>query len=140
MEKNLNSLKGGGKITAAQYLTELLCINIATEEKKDLPEKFWQVAEWARKFRDQIQAVNGLLQVYDYRVIASALKDRKSRKIHSFRAPWLVPILDRYKESFAKLDANLENAPVMEKLDTTDSQPRKPQKNSQSLANKLRDL
>ena len=139
-KKKLRSLKSDSQVTEAQYLTELLCINIATLDGKDLPNKFWNIPKWKRIFRTQVQFASSLLGAYSFQAIACAIKDKRSYKIHSFRAPWLVPIIQEYQDKFDKLNSDLENTPTLEKIDIEKYKPRPRMKKKNSLSTRLRDL
>lgn len=88
-------------ITAAQYITEFICEHKARKDGKDLPLHFWQIPVWAKFFKMQILAANGLLKIYEAEAIVLALKMPQARGIFSLRAPHLDQII---KEQQAVLD------------------------------------
>lgn len=96
--KYLSKYSNGKMVSAAQYITELICENKAKIEKKDLHYRFWTSKEWAKYYRDQIATTNKLLQKYDPKAIINALKDSASSKIYSLRAPHLIAIIDKHQK------------------------------------------
>lgn len=87
----------GKTVSAAQYITEIICENKAKIEKKDLYFKFWTNKEWARFYRDQIATANKLIKIYPEKAIIKALCNPKSSRIYSLRAPHLIPIIEQEK-------------------------------------------
>lgn len=88
-------------VSPAQYITELICENKAKKDKKDLHYRFWLTKEWEMYFRNQIATAHKLLKKYGDVAIVRALKDPRSSKIYSLRAPHLIPIIE---EEQVKLD------------------------------------
>lgn len=88
-------------VSPAQYITELICESKAKKDKKDLHYRFWLTKEWEMYFRNQIATAHKLLKKYDDIAIVRALKDPRSSKIYSLRAPHLIPIIE---EEQVKLD------------------------------------
>jgi hypothetical protein len=86
------------EVSAAQYITEIICEHQAIRNKKDLHYRFWVTKEWAVYFRNQIASAHKLLQKYSSKAIVMALKDKDAAKIYSLRAPHLAPIIDRYQK------------------------------------------
>jgi hypothetical protein len=85
----------GKFVSAAQFITEMICENKARKDKKDLHYRFWTNKEWASFYRSQIASAHKLLKKYEVMAIAKALKHDKARKIYSLRAPHLIPIIDQ---------------------------------------------
>lgn len=116
--KYLSKYSNGKMVSAAQYITELICENKARIEKKDLHYRFWTSQEWARYYRDQIATTNKLLQKYDTRAIINALKDSAASRIYSLRAPHLNAIIDKHQKILDEqnkdftLDINRDNDKV----------------------------
>jgi hypothetical protein len=86
------------EVSAAQYITEIICEHQAIRNKKDLHFRFWVSDEWATYFRNQISSAHKLLKKYSSKAIVLALKDKDAAKIYSLRAPHLLPIIDRYQK------------------------------------------
>jgi len=81
-------------VHAGQYICELICERKAQSLKKELPIRFWQLDEWKKYFRSQINTANALLKKYDEKSIIRALNQPKAKKIYSLRAPFLIPIIE----------------------------------------------
>lgn len=87
----------GKSVSAAQYITELICEHKAKKDQLDLHYKFWLNKNWSTYYRNQIGSANKLLKRYCAKAIIKALNDSKAEKIYSLRAPHLLPIIDRYQ-------------------------------------------
>ena len=98
MNKYISKYSNGKEVSAAQYITELICENKARLEKKDLHYRFWTNKIWSKYYRDQIASANKLLQKYDAKSIVNALKDTHASKIFSLRAPHLIAIIDKHQK------------------------------------------
>ena len=95
----------GKTVSAAQYITELICEHKANIEKLDLHYKFWTNKEWSKYYIDQIATANKLLKKYTAKSIIRALNDYKAEKIYSLRAPHLSAIIDKH-EALLSLENN----------------------------------
>lgn len=93
--KFISKYSNGKAVSAAQFITEMVCEHKAVLEKKDLHYRFWTNKEWAQFYRSQIGTANKLLKKYDAKAIIKALKNTKARKIYSLRAPHLIPIIEQ---------------------------------------------
>lgn len=98
MNTYISKYSNGKSVSAAQYITELICENKAKIEKKDLHYKFWTNKLWSKYYRDQIASANKLLKTYDAKAIVNALKDPQASKIYSLRAPHLGAIIDKHQK------------------------------------------
>lgn len=81
------------EVTAAQYITEIICEKKAQKDGLDLHYRFWTLKKWEKFFRDQIATANKLLKDYDAKAIIKALNDPKAKTIYSLRAPFLKDII-----------------------------------------------
>lgn len=81
-------------VSAAQYITELICERKANKEKKDLHYRFWLSKEWAVFFKNQIATAHKLLKNYQDKAIINALLSDKGKLIYSLRAPHLPPMIE----------------------------------------------
>lgn len=88
----------GKNVSAAQYITELICEHKAKIDKLDLHYRFWTNKTWSKYYRDQIASANKLLTKYDAKAIIRALNDSKSEKIYSLRAPHLIAIIEKHQQ------------------------------------------
>lgn len=88
----------GKKVSAAQFITEIICEHKAKIEKEDLYYRFWTTKKWEKFYRNQISSANKLIKQYDPRAIIRALQDTASAKIYSLRAPHLRDIIQKYQK------------------------------------------
>ena len=95
MKKYPSKYSNGKSVSAAQYISEMICERIAKKNKQDLHYRFWLSPEWEKQYKGQIAAANKLLQKYDYAAIVSALLSASGLKIYSLRAPHLIDIIER---------------------------------------------
>jgi len=95
MQKYLSKYSNGKSVSAAQYITEIICEHLALKDKKDLHYKFWLNKEWSKFYRSQIFTANKLLKTYHPKAIINALKTTKAQKIYSLRAPHLLAIIQQ---------------------------------------------
>ena len=139
MSKKFQSLYSDSKVTAAQYLTECLCLLVAKQEKKELPEKFWNEPYWNKFFRRQVGLANALLKEYDVDVIISSLKDRRMWGLKSFGAKFkLEPILKEKQKKFDLKRKNASSKPPTPKF-RVNQKPRNRQA-KKSVINRLKEL
>lgn len=95
MDKYISKYSNGKYVSAAQYITEMICENKARIDKKDLHYRFWLNKEWSAFFRNQIATANKLVKIYGDKAIIKALKNDKAAKIYSLRSPVLQDIIKR---------------------------------------------
>ena len=94
-------------VTPAQYICEYICEKKAQQDGKDLPHHFWQLKEWQTYFRSQVNTANKLLKKYEVKAIVAALKDKRTFRTYSLRAPWLEAIIIEHQRL---LEAQREKA------------------------------
>jgi hypothetical protein len=102
MQKYISKYSNGKSVSAAQYITEIICEHLAKKDKKDLHYRFWLNKEWASFYKSQIFTANKLLKTYSPKAIINALKTTKAQKIYSLRAPHLVAIIQQEQEKLEK--------------------------------------
>jgi ribosomal protein S25 len=91
MSKKYQSKYSNGKmVSAAQYITEMICEKKAKIEKKDLHFRFWTNKQWSAFYRNQIASANALLEKFAETAVIRALTNPKSSRIYSLRAPSLL--------------------------------------------------
>jgi hypothetical protein len=88
----------GKQVSAAQFITELICEKKAKLEKKDLHYRFWLNKEWAGFYRNQIATANKLVKSYNPKAVIKALNSNEAAKIYSLRAPHLAAIIVKQQE------------------------------------------
>lgn len=135
MNKYISKYSNGKTVSAAQYITELICENKAKIEKKDLHYRFWTSKEWSKYYRDQIATTNKLLQKYDAKAIINALKDSAASRIYSLRAPHLISIIDKHQNLLEK--QNTDFTLDINRSETTVFRSEKKRKN---ILSKLKEL
>jgi hypothetical protein len=94
-QKYPSKYSNGKDVSAAQYITEIICEKKAKREGKDLHYRFWINKEWAAFYRNQIASANKLIKQYKQLAIIKALKNPKAEKIYSLRAPHLIAIIEQ---------------------------------------------
>jgi hypothetical protein len=92
----------GGWVRSDQYIIELICEKKARHDNKDLPIQFWKEKEWAAFFRSQLRKCKSLLNSYSSEAIIKGLQDKRSWKIYSLYAPWLLDIIDEYQTEISR--------------------------------------
>lgn len=100
MTKKYPSKYSNGKtVSAAQYITELICEKMAKKDKKDLHYRFWVTPEWEKYYRNQIASAHALLKKYSDTAVVRALNNPKTERIYSLRAPHLPAIIEQEQRS-----------------------------------------
>jgi hypothetical protein len=100
--KFVSRYSNGKEVTAAQYITELICEKKAKLNKEDLHYRFWVTKKWATFYRNQIATANKLTQKYDAIAIVRALNNTKTKNMYSLRAPFFIQVIE---EEEKKLNA-----------------------------------
>ena len=123
-------------VSAAQYITELICENKAKQDRSDLHYRFWLNKEWAGYYRNQIASSRKLLTKYEPKAIILALTSKAASRIYSLRAPHLPAIIEKEQ---AKL--NSQNTEISKPIDRTiDSSLFRQTVNKQSIISRLKDI
>lgn len=97
----------GKNVSAAQYITEIICEKRAKKLNKDLHYRFWLNKEWASFYRNQIATANKLLLTYSDVAVVKALNNKQADGIYSLRAPHLKPIIDQEQKILDTSNKNL---------------------------------
>jgi hypothetical protein len=100
------SRHGGGWITPAQFLAELMCERFAKKNGQDLPPKFWYKNPWKKEFFKQLSIANKLLERYDPAIVSKALRSSEGKKIFSLGAPWLKKLIDYEEYKFKEVNTS----------------------------------
>lgn len=109
MKQYPSKYSNGKNVSAAQFITEIICERIAQKQRKDLHFRFWLSKDWEKEYKGQIATAHKLLQTYDDRAIIKALQSDKGKKIYSLRAPHLKDIIDIYQKQVELEIANTSN-------------------------------
>lgn len=125
----------GKSVSAAQYITEIICEKKARLNKQDLYYRFWTNKEWEKFYRDQIASANKLLKKFSDTSIIRALNSSKTQKIYSLRAPFLIPIIEAEEKIFQS-----ENKELSIDLNRPDKVVFGESKKQRNIISKLKDL
>ena len=105
---------GTRKVTAGQFLAELMCQRQATRQNKTLPLSFWKLKPWDAVFRQQVRFAYQLFRLVDpdgdgtgEKAVAAVL--RADPSVYSLAAPFLP---ERVKSSHARLKAAAAEVPA----------------------------
>lgn len=133
--KYISKYSNNKEVTAAQYITEIICEHYAQKNKLDLHYRFWTHKTWSAYYRNQIGTANKLLKKYNCKAIIRALNNPKSSRIYSLRAPHLVAIIESEEEKLSVENTDLNNSyerKTIKKIATN--------KNKKSIISKIKDL
>jgi hypothetical protein len=134
--KFISKYSNNKEVSAAQFITELICERKAIKDKEDLHFRFWTSKKWAKFFRDQIATANKLVKAHNPIAIIKALNEPKGKTIYSLRAPFL-------KDIIVQQETILENSNKLftKTLDRTkDINHQRPNKKHKNILSKLEDL
>jgi hypothetical protein len=90
------------EVSAAQYITEIICEQKAKIDKVDLYYRFWTSKKWSMFYRNQIGTAHKLLKKHSAKAIINALQSPAGRNIFSLRAPHLPAIIEQQEEVIAQ--------------------------------------
>jgi len=137
MAKKYPSRYSNGKdISAAQYITEIICEKKAKLDSLDLHFRFWLNKKWSAFYKNQIATAYKLLKKYDANAIIRALNDAKSVKIYSLRAPMLEPIIEHHQKILSA-----ENTEITKEYERkTDELIFGKKSNKKNIISKLKDI
>jgi hypothetical protein len=123
-------------VSAAQYITEMICEKKAKIDKEDLHHRFWTSKKWSSFFRNQIATANKLVTKYGEKAVIRALKNPKAERMYSLRAPHLLPIIEQEAEIVSK-----ENSALTKSLERKDNvSHRQSGNNPKNILSKLEDI
>lgn len=106
-KKYPSKYSNGKEVSAAQYITEIICEKKAKRDKRDLHYRFWLNKEWAAFYRNQIASANKLVREHNELAVIKALNHPKSEKIYSLRAPHLVAIIQQEERVLETINHDL---------------------------------
>jgi len=133
--KYISKYSNGKSVSAAQYITELICERKAVRDKKDLHYRFWLSPEWEKYFRNQIGSANKLLKTYSDKAIVNALLTSKGKTIYSLRAPHLIAIIEQEE---TKLES--QNKEFTKEVERKDKVSYTKHKTKKGIISKLKDI
>lgn len=125
----------GKEVSAAQFITEMICERKALINKTDLHYKFWLQKNWANFFRNQIASAHKLLGKYSDKAIIKALQSDAGKKIYSLRAPHLPPIIEQQEYLISQ-----QNTSFTKNVDRKDNVVFQKNISKPNIISKLKDL
>ncbi len=131
----ISKYSNGKKVSAAQYITEIICEKKAKLDKKDLHYRFWVNKEWSVYYRNQIASANKLLLKFSDTAIIRALNNSKATKIYSLRAPHLISIIQEEEDGL-----NSENQSLTLDIKRHDNVKFERHNKNNGILSKLKDL
>lgn len=136
LDQYISKYSNNTKVSAAQYITELICEKRAHQQKKDLHYKFWISKEWSAYFKNQIGSAHKLLKKHSAKAIIAALKHNEAKNIYSLRAPHLLPIIEAEEEIIKQQNNTMSIIPDRKENKTFLSN----NKQKKSILSKLEDI
>ena len=95
------SLYGGGFVTPAQILAEVMCERMARSKGQSLPAKFWSTSqEWGKTFIWQLTQANKLLKEFHETVISRVLRSKEGKVFLSLTGKGLRPLLRKEQKKY----------------------------------------
>lgn len=134
--KYLSKYSNGKEVSAAQYITEIICERKAHKDKQDLHYRFWVNKQWAAFYRNQIASAHKLLKEFPDKAIIRALNSDEGKKIYSLRAPHLADMIRKEHDVLQKentilsMDLQRKNNVVFDK----------PKNTKRNIFSKLKDI
>lgn len=133
--KYISKYSNNKEVSAAQYITEIICEKKAKIFKLDLHYRFWTNKEWSAFYRNQIATSNKLLQKYSPKAIINALKNPQCSKIYSLRAPTLEAIIKQEERLIEQ-----ENTTLKQEYTRKEVSKFAQTKNKKNIISKIKDL
>lgn len=120
VDSRYESKYGGGWVTPAQIIAELMCERMARTKGQTLNPKFWKEKEWKNTFLWQLKEANKLLKLYSPKAVSSAVRSPEGRKFLSLSNPTLQELIKKedtkYKQQISSIsEEKIIKAP--EKID-----------------------
>lgn len=133
--KYISKYSNNKEVSAAQYITEMICEKRAKVFKLDLHYRFWTNKEWSAFYRNQIASANKLLKNHNAKAIINALKNPQTSKIYSLRAPTLAAIIKQEERILEQQNTTLKQE-YSRKNDATFAK----NKHKKNIISKIKDL
>lgn len=137
LNKYPSKYSNGKSVSAAQYITELICERKAAKDKQDLHYRFWTSIKWQAFYKNQIASAHKLLKTFPDKAIIRALLTDEGRKIYSLRAPHLPAIIEKEVEILEQENTTLTKS-LNRKSDVSFTKPSAPI--TKNIISKLKDL
>jgi len=127
--------KAGSKVTAAQYISEILIIREADNRKVILPHRFWMLDEYKKKYQIKIIQVSKYLKTYNPDDVVMALISDEGKRIYSIKYPGLESLIKKQE----KVRSDWKKKPIKE-YTISEGEHRGSHKNKKDILSKLREL
>ena len=92
----------GEETKPAQFLAELVCLRYGKKKHLPTPPRFWNLPEWRKLYGRQIQLAHGLLKLFSFESILSALASPEASWVFSLSFPGLVDIIKLHEARLVK--------------------------------------
>jgi hypothetical protein len=122
-------------VSAAQFITEIICERKALSQKEDLHYRFWIEKKWASFYSNQIGSAHKLLKKYSSKAIVKALGTDVGKRIYSLRAPHLPAIIEQQEALIAS-----ENKKITLQIERNTQVKFGASQNNNNIISKLKDL
>ena len=119
---------GGGNVTPAQYIIELICTKKAfmSKSKQTLSHKFWSDPEWATFFKRSLRQVHKILRSYEALAVVGALNDPKSGMKWSLYSEFMINLIKEHSKRLKSenithvvMDTGLINEQLLDRATTS---------------------
>lgn len=108
----------GGFCTAAQLVIEIICVNKAKSQGKDLPVKFWELDEWKKYFSSQTRRANSLLKKYgEIPLVRAFTTNPRGKKIYSLFPVWVEEIVAEESKKWAVEETKIEGGKAHDRVE-----------------------
>lgn len=99
----------GTQVTAARYISELVCGYNAAQHQSELPRKFWTLPLWKQFYMIQTQEAAELLEKYSEDHVIQFVKDKR---IFNLRAQWIKTAIKQFKPTKRNVTGTVCSEPV----------------------------
>ena len=130
------------EVTAAQYITELICERKAALTGSELPIFFWKLSEWTKFYKNQIFSAYKILKCYDVNAVINAIRSPEAKRQYSLRSPKLIQLYQKEQEKIDKITENIKKEEIgNESIEILGNEsPRPPMIKGGNQLNKLRNI
>ncbi len=126
---------GGGTVTPAQYIVEIICEKKAHAAKETLPNRFWDLATWDAFFRKWVRPANKCIKQFGAMSVVNALRDPRSGKRWSLYTEFMLGLIKEHAKKIKE-----EEKRMSKNKDTVINTPENPVSRTHIPANNMFDL
>ena len=123
------------KVTALQYIVELLCEKKAEFDKETLPNEFWEVPRWGNYAKRNLRRATALIKHHGAPAIINMLNGVGMKGRYSIFTEYAESLIIKEKK---KLDDEIGSQTVKINRNTLNSKPR--QQEHKTALSKLKEL